>query len=219
MPENKIESDKNTRNVSGIVIELHYFPPVSYFKQISIAPQVFLEAFETFQKQTFRNRCEIVTPDGIEPLIVPVLKNNGNGYIRDVKIDYSQRWQAVHERSIRSAYGKSPFFDFFIEDFCLVWSKRHSFLWDLNEDLLTLCLKMLRIKKEVHLSKGYFEAVDYHNQHILDLRGKIQPNVFNEYRQNGIKVYPQIFGNDFAKDVSIIDLLFCAALDSSEILK
>ena len=218
MLENNNDNIKNTSKKSSILIELQYFPPISYFKQIIEADAVILEYHENFQKQTFRNRCEILTSNGIESLIIPIEHHKNNQTIKDIRIDYKQRWDKIHERTIRSAYGKSPFFDFFIEDFCSVWNKKHVFLWDLNIEILTLCLDKLRVRKEIILSKAYFSPENNDTKDLLDLRDKISPNEYSIYRQNSITPYQQIFGNDFVRDLSIIDLLFCAVLDSSELL-
>lgn len=199
-------------------IELHYLPAISYFKQIAAADKLVLEAHETFQKQTFRNRCELLTANGRESLIVPIEHAGNHQLIKDVKIDYSQRWPQIHERSIRSAYGKSPFFDFFIDGFAAVWAKKHLYLWDLNFEMLTVCLEKLRIKKEITESNSFDFSQNELSDNIIDLRHTIIPNQYSFYRQNGIKAYQQVFGNEFVRDLSILDLLFCAALDSSALL-
>ncbi|MBC7450292.1 MAG: WbqC family protein [Cytophagales bacterium] len=218
MLESNNDNRKNTSIQSTLLIELQYLPPVSYFRQIMSSDIIIIEAFETFQKQTFRNRCEILTANGRESLIIPIEHKASHPIIKDVKIDYSQRWASVHERSIRSAYGKSPFFDFFIGDFSAVWTKKYTYLWDLNYELLTLCLQLLKIKKKIIPSEMYLLSENELFKEIKDLRNSISPNEYGEYRQNGVKKYQQVFGNEFAKDLSIIDLLFCAMLDSSELL-
>jgi len=68
------------------------------------------------------------------------------------------------------------------------------------------------------LSKAYFNSENNDIKDFSDLRDKISPNEYSIYRQNSAAPYHQIFGNDFVRDLSIIDLLFCAVLDSSELL-
>jgi len=213
-----IDNDKSTSKKSSILIELQYFPPISYFRQIVNADILVLEAHENFQKQTFRNRCEILTPNGIESLIIPIEHNKNRCSIQEVRIDYRQRWNLVHERSISSAYGKSPFFDFFFKDFSNILSKKHTFLWDLNLEILAFCLEKLRIKRDINFSKSYLEVLNNDFSDIVDLRNEILPNEYSFYRQSGIVSYQQLFGSNFVKDLSIIDLLFCSVLDSSELL-
>jgi hypothetical protein len=210
------ENIKNTAKKITLLIDLHYFPPISYIKEIVKADTIVLEAHETFQKQTYRNRCEILTANGKDALIIPVI-HGSSGYIKDVKIDYSQRWFQMHDRSLRAAYGKSPFFEFIMNDISAVLEAKHTFLWDLNYNMLTLCLEKLTLKKDILESYSYLEKEELEDS-IFDLRGKIKPSSNKEIGQNVSKRYHQVFGNEFVSNLSILDLLFCALLDSSEIL-
>ncbi len=211
------DSDKNTSKNVTVLIDLHYLPSVAYFREVAEADHIILEAHETFQKQTFRNRCEILTSNGRESLIVPIV-HGGEGYIKDVKIDYSQRWFQIHDRSIRSAYGKSPFFEFYMDEISTVLLKKHTYLWDLNLELLTLCLEKLTFKKKLSESNSYIKAQEIPD-YYKDLREKILPHQHSSERQNGSPRYQQVFGNEFVTNLSIIDLLFCAVLDSPELLQ
>jgi hypothetical protein len=210
-------SHKNTGKKSTILIDLHYFPSISYFKEIAKADTVILEAHETFQKQTYRNRCEILTANGKESLIIPIV-HGSSGMIKDIKIDYSQRWFQIHDRSLRAAYGKAPFFDFMMPDISTVFAKKIPFLWDLNHEMLSLCLDKLTLRTNLIESKTYTNRAEC-EANILDLRGAITPQANREYRQNVSKKYHQVFGNEFVTDLSILDLLYCAVLDSPEIIR
>lgn len=213
----KRDGDKNTSKNGSVLIDLHYLPSIAFFQELAKADTIILEAHETFQKQTFRNRCEILTSNGREALIVPIV-HGGSGYIKHVQIDYSQRWSQVHERAIRSAYGKSPFFEFFIEDFSAILLKKHTYLWDLNYALLTLCLEKLTVNKGIFESNSYIKPQEVPST-CKDLRGKILPGIEKSDGQIGSKKYKQVFGNEFVSNLSIVDLLFCAVLDSPELLQ
>jgi len=208
---------KNTSNKLTLLIDLQYLPPISYFKELAKADTIVLEASETFQKQTFRNRCEILTSNGKESLIVPIQHGSGN-MIKDIKIDYNQRWSQIHDRTLRAAYGKSPFFDFIMEDISSIFSRKHTFLWDLNYALLTLCLEKLTLKKALLESNVYIKPEEMPDS-LIDMRGKIVPSSEITGRQSVSKTYHQVFGNEFVTDLSVVDLLFCAVLDSSEIIR
>ena len=211
------DHNKSTSNKSTLLIDLQYLPPVSYFKELALADKIVLESNETFQKQTFRNRCEILTSNGRESLIVPILHGESH-MIKDVKIDYSQRWYQIHDRSLRAAYGKSPFFDFIMEDISAIFSAKHTFLWDLNYSLLTLCLEKLTLKKALLESNAYIKPEEIPDS-MIDMRGKIIPHAAKREGQTVSRKYHQVFGNEFVTDLSIVDVLFCAVLDSSEIIK
>ena len=212
-----ISSDKNTSNKLTLLIDLHYFPSIPYIKEFAKADCIVLEANETFQKQTYRNRCEILTANGKEALIVPVV-HGSSGLIKDIKIDYSQRWFQIHERTLRGAYGKSPFFDFFMDDISAVFAQKTVYLWDFNYNLLTLCLEKLTLNKVITESNSYIMRDDLPD-YVVDMRGKINPQSIKTEGQIVSKSYHQVFGNEFVTNLSVLDLLFCAVLDSTQILK
>ena len=209
-------NDKSTSKKSTLLIDLHYLPAISYFQHIAAADEIVFETKESFQKQTYRNRCEILTSNGKEGLIVPIL-HGSSPMIKDIQLDYSQRWFQIHDRSMRSAYGKSPFFDFFMDEISVIISRKHTYLWDLNYELLTLCLEKLTLKKVLLESNSYIKPAEVPDT-MIDMRGKIIPQSKKSDGNFVIKPYQQVFGNEFVPNLSIVDLLFCAVLDSSEII-
>src|SRR5512133_2136255 len=99
-----------------ILLSTAYLPPVDYIGLITGADEVTIEKEENYIKQTYRNRCYILSPAGPQLLSVPVYEGSRHKIlIRDVRIDYSKRWQHVHLRAIVSSYTSSPFFDFYFD--------------------------------------------------------------------------------------------------------
>src|SRR5690554_3696509 len=129
-------------------------------------------------------------------------------------MDDSQNWRNVHLRGIQSAYGKAPFFEFFFPDFEKIYLRDHSSLYAFNMDLLTLCLKCLRHTAKLVETSSYRVDVEE-----IDLRSLIRAKESYECR-NIYKPFPyaQIFGLNFAPNLSIIDLLFCTGPNSSEVI-
>jgi hypothetical protein len=200
--------------MSVLLTEIQYLPSISYFTDLISHKKIVIEAFEHYQKQTYRNRCRILTSNKINILTVPVINAHQKVLIREVKIDHSQRWLNIHWRGIQSAYAKSPFFEYYEDQFHKVLFKKHRFLFDLNMDLLTLCLKLLRINKSIELSVAYYNAGDMED--VIDLRNMIGHDSKSEIITE-IK-YTQVFGRQFVPDLSIIDLLFCEGNNASKIL-
>lgn len=199
----------------SILIELHYLPCIEYVSYIYHFNQVFLEKNESFEKQSYRNRARIRGANKVEELIVPV-KHSRNQPIDDAEIDYNQKWMGVHQKAIMSAYGKSPYFEYFSEDIFAVYRKKHCKLWDLNMELLTKCLNLLRVKHTINFTEN-FDKLPKIDQ--IDLRGVIHPKIKNKASDNFVPVeYPQVFGNNFVKNLSVLDLLFCAAQDAHTVL-
>jgi hypothetical protein len=199
------------------VIELHYLPCLAYFSVLINQQEVLIEKHEHFNKQTFRNRCYIKTAQRIDPLIIPLTGKHGKVPVKEVRIDYSQKWLNNHWRAIQSAYGKSPYFEFYAEDLHEVLFMRFDLLYDLNFSLLTMCLKWLRSGIKVKETLSYQEqyAGDVH-----DLRSCISLKdtrcIERVYRP---APYLQVFGNSFVGNLSIVDLIFCSGPEASRILK
>ncbi|NJO02926.1 MAG: WbqC family protein [Bacteroidia bacterium] len=94
----------------AIIIDLQYLPCVEYFLCFRAFPKVCLDIYEYYEKQSYRNRCRIMTAHGPQDLSIPVIKPGHQKRFKDIRIDYSQKWVNIHWRTIQSAYGKAPFF-------------------------------------------------------------------------------------------------------------
>jgi hypothetical protein len=188
-----------------VLVEPQYLPPIEFLCAILHAKDILIEAEEHYTKQTYRNRCYIRGANKILPLSIPVINGNRKILMKDIKVDHNQKWANDHWRSIQSAYGKAPFYEFFADYFEKEFQKRHKYLIDLNQNMLTICLKLIKLKISVSRTKTYFKEPE---SHIFDLRGKISPK--EEYTKRQIYQpieYMQVFGKDFAANLSVIDLL------------
>lgn len=201
----------------GIRIELHHLPSLAYFTALLPFDTVWLEAAEHYGKQSYRNRCYVLTANGIDRLTVPVLDGTHKQSIRDVRIDDRQAWPDRHWRCLVSAYSKAPFFEYYADELEAVFRRKWVYLFDLNLELLTLCLKWLGWKKKVLLTEVFEKQI---TGDLLDAHGQINAR---ENTQNGRFYhpvsYPQNFGNVFVPDLSILDLIFCQGTLATDVLK
>ena len=193
-----------------------YFPPVSYVAAMVESSIVVLEQYETFPKQTYRNRTVIATANGLLSLTVPVVRTNGNHtYTKDMAICYNENWPLKHWRAIESAYNASPYFLYYKDELELILNKKHSTLIDLNMDIIAFVFKKLKTKKEVLLSDDYVS--------VITERTKDYRNVFSPKNKETIQLppYDQVFTDRFGfqSDISILDLLFNLGPDSLGYLK
>lgn len=201
----------------SVRIELQYLPSLDYFACLLKYGEVSLEAQEHFVKQTYRNRCHILAANGVDTLIVPVIHSAPKMPIREVKIDYSQGWVRRHWGAIVAAYGKAPYFEYFGSDFERVYLKKPNFLFDLNWELLTICLKLLRQKPTIRLTEVFETSLP---EGHFDALSQISPknlsghNIFSKP-----VVYQQNFGTEFVPNLSILDLLMCQGADATRLLK
>ncbi len=180
-------------------------------------PELEIDAHENYVKQTYRNRCRILTAGGIDELSIPVLGGRKKIATKDIKIDYSQKWLNRNWRAIQSAYGNAPFFEYYAEDFLTIYEKKPTFLFDLTFELLTQCLNTIKIDIELKFTNDYH---DLKKRPQDDLRSIISPktnsNIINTYNQ---VAYQQVFGNEFVNNLSVIDLIFCEGPQAGGIIK
>jgi hypothetical protein len=189
-----------------------YFPPVYYISLINTSDKIFIENNENYLKQTYRNRCLILTANGQSALSVPVMEGSFRKTpVKDIRIDYTKRWQQVHLRALISSYKSSAFFEYYFEDIEKVILGKPEYLLDLNMSSLTTVLKITGISTQV----AYTDFFEHTRGENYDFRYSISP----KKEKPGIfpaKEYYQVFSNKFGfvKGLSILDLIFNTGPDS-----
>ncbi len=181
-----------------------YLPPVSYFVGMDKCDEILLESCENYTKQTYRNRCNIVSANGVVGLTIPIEKGRGQKIpIKDVRIADYDNWQQQHWKSICSAYRSSPFFEYYQDDFHPFYHKKWKYLWDYNLELLSVILELLDIQPTIKMTNSF--QLEYQN--VKDKRFIIHPK---KEPIVDIQPYYQVFRekHGFIKDMSIVDLLF-----------
>jgi hypothetical protein len=203
-------------DVLNLLIDLHYLPSLEYFCVLQQFPQIELERCENYVKQSYRNRCYIKTSQGIEMLVVPLTSKHGKIAIKDIRIDYSQKWQNNHWRTIETAYRKAPYFEYYSDDLRAALYRNHHFLFDLSLELLSFCLKSIRLNPAITVTVSYEKKPA---SHVFDLRSQINPKKPSFDRDFYASVpYYQVFGNGFVENLSLIDLLFCEGPRAASLL-
>ena len=184
------------------ILPLAYLGNVQWFAHL-LADDCVIDIDEYYIKQSYRNRTVIAAANGLMPLTVQVANaNRPRMKMRDVRIDYSKRWQHQHWVSILSAYKSSPYFDHYAEELEPFYRREWCYLVDYNMDYLQTLLRLLGAKCEVRLSEQYVEA----EQGDLDLRPK-----HNEGSTFVAEPYFQVFSDrmPFEANLSVLDLLMC----------
>ena len=186
------------------IFSIAYFPPVDYLLEMKNADQVFVEAHENYQKQTYRNRATILTGNGLQDLIIPVIRNSSTKHIKEIQIDNSMAWQRNHWKTIESAYNNSPYFLYYRDFFEPFFQKKQIFLFDFNMDLLHLLRKLFLITNVICLTKIY--EIEQKNRE--DFRAFFLPKN-RIFRQKKIQ-YQQVFSEkyNFEENLACIDYLF-----------
>lgn len=212
---------ENMTSGTGILLELQYLPPIQYFAKLLHYPTVYLEAQEHYVKGTYRNRCYIASANGRLRLSIPLEKGkNEQQHIREVRIAYFEPWQHWHWEGIKSAYGKSPFFEHYADFLSPFYEKQYEFLFDWNSDLLQMIIKILGVKIDLQYTSDYQKHL---TSEIIDSRNAISPKTHRQIQDTGFQPirYEQVFieKHGFLPNLSILDLLFCTGPEAVFLLK
>ena len=197
-----------------ILVSTAYLPPVEYVSLLGDSDVALIEREENYIKQTYRNRCYILSANGAQMLTVPVLEGSFHKTaIKDIRIDYSKRWQQVHLRAISAAYRSSPYFEFYYDDIERVILTNPKFLLDLNFELLSFLISALKVNVDIKYTAHFEPAANGKN----DYRYLISPKTAGlrntmQYRQTFT------FASGFVQGLSVIDLLFNMGPDSGVFL-
>lgn len=201
-----------------VLLSSAYLGPIQYYSKLKQYKESIIEHHEHFPKQTYRSRCEVYSPNGILTLSIPLIKRNHRQTIKDIKISYEYDWQKLHWRSLESCYRRSPFFEYFEDDFLPFYSnKKFDFLVDLNEELNQEILKLLKLKPNYSFSKEYLRSYPDAD----DFRDIISPkeslSIDTQFTPN---TYMQVFEprHGFLPNLSVIDLLFNEGSKALEII-
>lgn len=188
-----------------LLLSALYLAPIEYYSHLFHARKVVVELHENYQKQSYRNRCNIVGANGLMPLSIPVEKPSAaECRMKDIRIADHGNWRHLHWNAIVSAYNSTPFFEYYADELHPFYEKRIEFLADFNLQLHQLICKWLRIDTPFELSSEYVAEV---TADVNDYREAIHPKRPSRFT---ILPYYQVFGRKlgFIQNASIIDLLF-----------
>lgn len=198
-----------------------YLPPVQYYTKFVADQKIVIEQNDNYVKQTYRNRCSIVSANGPISLSIPVVHSSSEKTItKDIRIAEHGNWQHMHWNAIISAYNSTPFFEFYQDDLHPFFHKKIDFLFDFNIELHSLVLKLLNLETpDIIFTDNY--KTDFSDGE-LDMREAIHPK--KDWKTDPhfcpspyYQVFDQKFG--FIENMSIIDLLFNMGNESLIVLK
>lgn len=186
----------------SLIFPTAYLPSIQYISYFVKTEDISIELYETYQKQSCRTRCRVMTANGIQTLTVPVIKVNGNHTLtKDIEISYKESWQQTHLRCLESAYRKSAYFDYYFPYFEKIYKQKFNTLVEMNDFCLKTILKLLKVKKEYTFTDD-FEKITDDKDYRVSLSKEDGTATTSQYYQ----VFADRHG--FVPNLSIADLLF-----------
>ena len=193
-----------------------YFPPVSYFSFLIRSDDVLWDVRGHYEKQSYRNRLNMLTPNGILTLSIPIQKHRSSTRttLDEVQIFNAESWQRLHFRSLETAYRSAPFFEYYEAELSLLFERKYDRLMDFLKATFSWVCSVLNLSFELRFTREYLR--EYPLDHV-DRRQEFDPKC---RRTLGFMKYPQVFSDrfDFMPDLSILDLLFCEGPRSRDYL-
>ena len=224
--------------MSTALLQTTYFGPVQWYQKLHRYEHTLIEQYDSYQKQTFRNRCIIATANGLQALTVPVdthpvlgasaaptvlgssAAESAKCLLKDVRISDHNQWRRVHWNALHSAYSESPFFEYYADDIRPFFEQKYDFLIDFNEAIRQKMCELIDIHPSVEYTQEFLPPQEVssttHHPIIYDFRDVISAKHPQPDADFEVKRYWQVFQHKhgFLPNLSILDLLFCMGPES-----
>ena len=203
--------------MSTALLQTTYFGPVQWYQKLHRYEHTLIEQYDSYQKQTFRNRCIIATANGLQALTVPVdthpvlsasavhpvlgssaastvldasAAESTKCLLKDVRISDHNQWRRVHWNALQSAYSESPFFEYYADDIRPFFEQKYDFLVDFNEAIRQKMCELI----DIHPSVEYTQ--EFLSPHASALNPQpsafsLQPSALQDFRDVISAKHPQ----------------------------
>ena len=203
--------------MKGFLAGSQYIPSIEYFAHWLHHGHLLLEMEEHYQKRSWRNKTAIQGSDTPLVLTVPLRKGKNNQLkITAVQIAYDTPWQKTHLHSLKTAYGKTAFFEEIFPGLDQIIQADHQLLWDLNLSILQYITTLLSGTWTFAFTQEFLTAYD---PGFMDKRSGV-PCGLSEETQNVFIEYAQVqrLHQTHQPNLCILDLLCHLGPDSNEYL-
>ena len=200
----------HTLNERTALLQTTYFGPVQWYQKLRRYDQCLIEQYDSYQKQTFRNRCVIATANGMQALTVPVEHGEEKILLKDLRISDHNQWRRVHWNALQSAYSESPFFDYYVDDIRPFFEQKYEFLIDFNETIRQKICELIDFQPKVTYTTNFLNDHNADFREVINAKHPLPDPDFQPKR------YWQVFQHKhgFLPNLSILDLLFCMGPES-----
>ena len=199
--------------MSTALLQSTYFGPVQWYQKLYRYDSILIEQHDTYQKQTFRNRCVIATANGLQALTVPVEAPGERCAMKEVRISDHNQWRRVHWNALQSAYSESPFFEYYQDDIRPFFEKKYDYLIDFNEAIRQKICELIDIEPKVEYTEEFISSTPATIADYREVSHAKHPQPDADFTP---KRYWQVFErkHGFQPNLSILDLLFNMGTES-----
>ena len=214
-----------------VILQPSYIPWRGYFDQINRADVFVFYDDVQYDKHGWRNRNQIKTAQGRQWLTIPVHSAgvvDRSIPIKQVKIDWSKRWNEAHWKALTFAYGRAPFFRAFAPLLEAFYQRQDEFLADFTIDLTVALAGELGIRHTRFVRASEMSATGQKTERLVQILGQLGADHYisgpsardyieiEKFTSAGIRLeymdynypeYPQLHA-PFDPNLSILDLLF-----------
>jgi hypothetical protein len=188
------------------ILSSAYFGPIQYYSKLFRYDEAYVERYDNYQKQTYRNRCIIATTNGVQALTVPIEGFEGSKcMMRDIRISDHGNWRHLHLNALESAYRESPYYEYYIDDILPFFERKWEYLYDFNSEICAKICDLIDIHPRIIPTSDFIKSDD-----MDDFRDVIRPKHPLPDGDFRVKPYYQVFRqkHGFTPHLSILDLLF-----------
>ncbi len=216
----------------------NYIPYLGFFEKAFRSDIFVIYDTTQFRKNDWQNRNRICTIEGWQWLTIPIIHNFGQK-INEVKIDTAKKPLKKNWQSLKTNYGKAPYFKKYSDIFEEIYYKEYSYICDLNCELISAISSILGLKTKFIKNSDLPEINTFSTQALVDIcknvnadtyisgkegRNYLETNLFAEEKIKLIfqdfkhPVYNQFNNSNFQPYMCAIDLIFNYGEDSINIL-
>lgn len=203
-----------------LILPSAYLAPVQYYARLYAVGRAVEDRGERYVKQTFRNRCYIATPQGPQPLTIPVERDGAShSLMRDIRLSDHGGWRRLHRTALTTAYESTPYFEYYADDILPLYDRPFRYLVDLNEAFREAVLGLLELERPVTVSEIpdlIARSDDFDQRPLASPKSSAQADPL--FRP---APYYQVFAarTGFLPNLSIADLLFHKGPESRVVLR